>query len=348
MANKMKAVAITGERQVQLIEMDRPQPGPNEIQIRIKACALCTWEQRVFTGIKKAPLPLIGGHEIAGEISAVGSDVTPEQYPVGKRVAGRIVKACHSCYYCRRGEPTQCVELNTFRLNGPDFYGMEGLGEYICLDRSAVWQFDSDLSFEEISLTEPVACVLRSISRARPNIGDDAVVIGGGIMGQLHLRCLQKLGVRTILSEPDESRRSFALMNGCSVALDPANEDVVQRVKELTHGRGAESVFNTTAISQVETDAIKMTGHLGCCITYSSQHPDIPVEVSPNWLHNSEASLTGAVNPSIFSFEQAVNVLDKGILDVKDLISAVFPKENAHEAFEKALSLDTYRVIINM
>ena len=345
---KMKAVAVTGEREISIITMERPEPKANQIQIRIRACALCTWEQRVFVGEKQVPLPLVGGHEISGEISAIGEGVDPEQYPIGTHVTARVQKSCNSCYYCRRGEPTQCVELNTFWLNGPDVYGMGGLAEYICLDRSAVWCVNNDIPFEQIALTEPLACVLRSIQRAAPKIGDDAVVIGGGVMGQLHLLCLQKMGVRTILSEPIAARREFALAHGCNIVIDPTSEDAVARVLELTDGRGAESVFNTTAISSVAEDAIRMTGKLGTCVTYSSQHPDHPIEVSPNWLHNSESILTGAVNPSVASFDQAVNVLTKGLVDVHDLISAVYPIEESENAFLDAIKSETYRVMINL
>ena len=83
-------------------------------------------------------------------------------------------------------------------------------------------------------------------------------------------------------------------------------------------------VADILVLGVTDEDAIRMTGNLGCCITYSSQHPDHPIEVSPNWIHNSESILTGAVNPSIISFDQAVNVLSKGIIAVNDLISVVY------------------------
>lgn len=348
MTETMKAVAITAEREVSIISMERPEPKDNEIQIRIRNCALCTWEQRVFIGEKKMPLPLVGGHEISGEINAIGKGVDPKKYPLGAHVAARVVKSCNSCYYCRRGEPTQCVELKTFWLNGPDVYGMGGLAEYICLDRSAVWCFRNEIPFEQIALTEPLACVLHSIRRASPKIGDDAVVIGGGVMGQLHVLCLQKMGVRTILSEPIAARREFALAHGCNIVIDPSSEDAVARVLELTDGRGAESVFNTTAVYSVAEDAIRMTGNLGSCVIYSSQHPDHPIEVSPNWIHNSESILTGAVNPSVVSFDQAVSVLSKGLVDIRDLISAIYPIEESENAFMEALKPETYRVLISL
>ena len=346
--DKMRAVAITGLNQVEIIEMDRPAPGEGEILIRVRACALCTWEQRVFTGVKKLPLPHVGGHEIAGVIVEVGSGVDTERFPVGSKVAGRTLGTCGSCHYCRRGLPTQCIHTGKLRYNGPDAYGVGGFGEYICLPESAVWCFDTEKDFPELSLTEPLACVLNSIERARPGLGDDAVVIGGGIMGQLHIMLLQKMGLRTILSEPDPERRAFAKAHGCDILIDPMQENAVERVKAITGGRGADVVINTTAISSVMEQAVAMTARLGRCVAYSSQHPDRPIPVSPNWLHNTEAVLTGAVNPSIATFDRAVNLLNKGIIDVKDYISGIYPMEQAQQAFEAAIRPDTYRIVITM
>ena len=342
----MKAVAITGERRVEILSMRIPRPKPNEVLINIRACALCTWEQRVFKGEKKTPLPLIGGHEIAGQIVALGEDVDPQQFPVGAAVAPRIIKACQSCSFCRRGNPTQCIQLNTFHLNGPDVYGMGGFAEYICLESSAVWCFNRSLPFEEMALTEPLACVLHSIYQAKPLFGDDAVVIGGGIMGQLHLMCLNKKGVRTILSEPDYKRRDFALSRGCKYLIDPSSEDAVEAVKKKTGGRGAQAVFNTTAIASVGEEGMRMLENTGRYVAFSSIHPDLPISLNPNWLHSSEVVLTGAVNPSIQSFEQAVNLLDKGWLDLKDLITDTYPVDKAQQAFERAIAGDAYRVVI--
>lgn len=348
MNDVMSVVAITGKREVKQIKIPRPQPGPNEILIRLRSCALCTWEQRVYTGNKDVPLPLVGGHEIAGYISAVGECVDPTAYPVGTRVAARIIRACQSCDYCRRGLHTQCEEQNSFLLKGPDVYGMGGLAEYVSLDRSAVWCYPDDISYEEIAMTEPLACVIHSINQAKPSMGDDALVIGGGTMGQLHVLCLNKLGIRTILSEPDAERRAFAKENGCNYLINPSEEDVIERVREITNGRGAEMVFNTTAIPEVMPQAMKMMANAGRYIAYSSQHPDKPVSLSPGWLHSTEVILTGAVNPSIVSFNQAANVIGKKILDVSGLISATYPAEEAQAAFERALRMDTYRVFISL
>lgn len=348
MEELMKAAAITGLNTVKIIHVKRPTPGPRQILVRVRACAICTWEQRVFNGVKKLPLPHVGGHEIVGEIAAIGEGVDPVRFPVGAKAAGRTLISCGTCYYCRRGYHTQCESAGKLRNDGPEIYGNAGFAEYICLEDTAVWRLDTDKTFPELSLTEPLACVLNSMHRASPRMGDDAVIIGGGIMGQLNQIIFKKMGLRTILSEPDPARREFAVAHGCDIVIDPLAEDPVKKVMEITDGRGAEVVINTTAIPAVMEQAVAMTGPLGRCVAYSSQHPDKPIPVSPNRLHSKENFLTGAVNPSIDSFDQAVNLLSKNIVDLSDLVSAVYPMEQAQEAFEAALRPDTYRVVITM
>lgn len=348
MEKKMKAVAITGIRQIEIIDMPMPEPKEGEILLKVHACALCTWEQRVFSGVKMLPLPHVGGHEIAGTIVALGEGVNPERFPVGSKAAGRTLGTCGTCYYCRRGLHTQCVDTGKLRYNGPDAYGVGGFGEYIALPETAVWCYDTDKDFTELSLTEPLACVLNSVERANPKLGEDAVIIGGGIMGQLHNVLFKKMGLRTILSEPDPVRRQFALDHGCDFVINPMEEDALARVKEITGGRLADVVINTTAIASVMEQAVAMTARLGRCVAYSSQHPDKPIPVSPNWLHNTEAVITGAVNPSIASFDQAVTLLNKNLLDLRDFVSGVYPMEESQAAFEAALRPDTYRIVITM
>jgi L-iditol 2-dehydrogenase len=118
------------------------------------------------------------------------------------------------------------------------------------------------------------------------------------------------------------------------------------KVKELTDGRGADVVFNTTAIPAVAAQAVEMTGKLGRCIMYSSVHPADPIGISPDMLHNTEKVITGTVSPSIQSFDTAVRLLNKGLADPGKLLYGTYSPEEAVEAFETAIRPDTYRVII--
>lgn len=346
MSEKMKAVAVVETGKINLIDITKPVPGPGQVLIKIRACALCTYEQRVYLGISRMSLPFVGGHEIAGEIAQVGPGVNPEIYCIGKKAAARIIYKCGSCYYCRRGHENLCIETNRNLVSEPGVSGLGGLGQFIAVDTSQLWILPDDISFEEAALSEPLACVVNSIEKGNPQMGDDVVIIGGGIMGMLHLMCAKLRGARTIMSEPDEQRRCLAHELGCDITINPVHNDPVQAVRDLTGGRGAEVVFNTTAISSVAEQAIQMTGSLGRCVMYSSQHPDEPVKISPNRLHHTEAVITGAVSPSVRSFDVSVNLLTKKIIKPEKLISGVFDYTQADKAFEEAVKPGTYRVII--
>lgn len=207
---------------------------------------------------------------------------------------------------------------------------------------------NDELPLEKACFAEPLACVLNSIEKGRIEIGDDVVVIGGGIMGQLHVMCAKAQGARVIMSEPDGARRELARELGADIAVDPASCDAVEAVRELTGGDGAAVVFNTTAVSAVAQQAIGMVAQMGRVIMYSSQHPDKPIEVSPNWLHNSEAVITGAVSPSVRSFRRSCDALSKGIIDPGRLVSGVFAIDDCQRAFEAAIRPDTFRCIIKL
>ena len=346
MAETMKIVTITGDHEASVIEAAKPEPGKGQIRMRVEGCALCTFEQRMFTGVVPVPLPFIGGHEVAGYIDAIGEGLKPENYPIGKRIAARTFYSCGHCYGCRHDEGNLCVNGSEQDKSWMAYPGIGGLEQYMLIKPDMLFFMNDDLPLEKACFAEPLACVLNSIEKGRIEIGDDVVVIGGGIMGQLHVMCSKLQGARVIMSEPDEARRQLAAELGADVCINPLECDAVEKVKELTGGNGAAVVFNTTAVSAVAQQAIGMVAKLGRVVMYSSQHPDKPIEVSPNWLHNSEAVITGAVSPSVRSFRQSVDALSKGLIDPELLVSGSWDKTEAQKAFEAAIDPATFRCII--
>jgi L-iditol 2-dehydrogenase len=342
----MDIVVIPELNKAEVRTVDKPEVQPGKVLVRILGCALCTFEQRMFTGVANVPKPFIGGHEVTGVIAAVGEGVDEKQFPVGKHVAARTFYSCGHCYACRHDEGNLCENGNEADRSWMAYPGIGGLQQYMLLDRNQIYMINDDLPLEKACFAEPLACVLNSIERGHLEIGEDVVVIGGGIMGQLHVMCAKLSGCRVIMSEPDGPRRELAKKLGADICIDPTQVDAVEEVKRLTDGEGAAAVFNTTAVSAVAQQAIGMVAKLGTVVMYSSQHPDKPIEVSPGWLHNSEANITGAVSPSIRSFRRSVNALSKGIIDPELLVSGVFDYHDCQKAFETAIRPDTFRCII--
>jgi L-iditol 2-dehydrogenase len=166
-------------------------------------------------------------------------------------------------------------------------------------------------------------------------------------MGMFHMMLSKLRGARVIMSEIDETRRKLAESLGCDITFSPKEKDAVEYVKELTNGRGADVVFNTTVIPAVAAQAIAMTGKMGRCIMYSSVHPaDQAIDLYPDDLHNTEKIITGTVSPSIQSYDVAVRLLNKGLINPSKLLNSVYSYEQGVEAFETAIRPDTYRVIV--
>ena len=221
-----------------------------------------------------------------------------------------------------------------------------GLGEYLCVDANQVYKLDNNLPYEQAVFVEPFACVINSIERGQIHLGDDVVVIGGGVMGILHVIAAKMSGARVILSEPDKARGEMAKKYGCDFIIDPTQVDPVEEVKKITGGEGANVVFNTTPIASVASQAIQMTAQMGRCVMYSSMHPDTPIEVSPNYIHNTEIVITGSKSPSVEAFDTSARILSKMIVDLRPLLTESYSMEEADTAFERAMSSETYRVMI--
>ena len=146
MNEKMKVVAITDDHKVEVKEVRRLDVKPGKILMHIKACALCTWEQRVFTRESKMPLPFVGGHEIVGSIAAIGEGVNEREFPIGKKLTARLIQVCGKCYFCRHGEENLCVDINAPFDKEMEIPGTGGLGEYLNIDPSQAYLLPESLS----------------------------------------------------------------------------------------------------------------------------------------------------------------------------------------------------------
>lgn len=346
MSIQVKTIAVTEKENTEIMELTTPDLRQGEVLIKVHAVALCTLEQRIFEGEVKMPLPCTGGHEVAGEIAAFGPGVNVKKWAVGDRVAVRLLYNCGECYYCRTGHTNMCERAQKKPTREGLLIGPGGLCDYIIVDSSSLFKISDNLSYEEAALTEPLACVVHSIGRADIQLGEDVVVIGGGIMGQYHVMLAKRKGARVILSEVDKKRAELAKKLGADIVFNPMEVDPVEFVKSVTEGRGADVVFNTTAIPSVVSQAFAMTGKAGRMIQYSSMHPDAPTPVSPQMLHGTETVLTGSISPNGEDFFVANRLLNAGIIDCKPMIEKTFAFEEAQKAFEEAIVPGTFRVII--
>src|SRR5579864_6824908 len=266
---RMRAAVLVAPRNLELRDFPVPRPGPGQALVRLRATALCTWEQRTYQGIQHVQTPFVGGHETAGVVAALGEGVG--RLSVGDHVTLGPV-ACDECYFCRRGFAERCESyLGRFALDGA--WGPWGLAEYKLAPARALFAVPLELSFEEASLAEPISCVVHSVRKLQPELGDDVVVIGAGPMGLLNVLVLKRRGVRVIVCELDASRREKARLLGADVVLDPRDGEFPAQVRDVTEGRGADAVVAAVGSASVNSLAFEMVGKTGQVVLFASAHP---------------------------------------------------------------------------
>jgi L-iditol 2-dehydrogenase len=188
----MKVARYYGEGDIRIEEMPVPEPGPDEIVIRVRASGICGSD--VMHWYRAGRGPLVLGHEIGGEVAAVGANV--RTYGVGERVTASHHVPCNTCHYCLNGHHTVCDTLR--RTN----FCPGGFSEYVKLpalnvDRG-VYRLPDTVSFEEATFVEPLACVYRGQRIAGMKAGKSVLVIGSGISGLLHIQLARTLGAAMV------------------------------------------------------------------------------------------------------------------------------------------------------
>lgn len=345
--NKMKVAVFNDVKSLEIEEVPLPKVTASTILIKVEACAVCTWEQRVYTGVKEVSFPFIGGHEIAGEIVALGSEVNSLIWKVGAKVVYGTNLACGDCYQCKSGDEQNCYNFDhSKQLPGLPYPGMGGFSEYILVEPRHLFPY-WHVTPQEAALAEPLSCVIHSSETAGIAYGDTVVVIGCGIMGLLHIQLAVKSGALVIASDPQPERLVKAQALGAQHTINPLVENLEIAVQELTRNIGAQIVFDTTPIAEIVSQSLDLLANNGKLVLYSSFYPDSPVAFSPDTLHKTATQIQGTANSNSRDFMRSAKMISEGIIDMKPFISAVYGFEDIKAGLESAIQGDKYRVVID-
>jgi L-iditol 2-dehydrogenase len=341
MSSTMKAAVITAVNRVEVVDVPMPVIGPRDVLLKIKSAGLCTWEQRIYTGQAKADYPFLGGHENAGEIAAVGELVT--NVKVGDRVTMGS-SSCGSCRACLRGEDKGCSEhfLN-FSLKGGHF-GPGGFAEYKVHRSDGVFPV-GDAPWDEAALAEPLSCAIHAARLLNARLGDTAVIFGAGTMGLMNLITLKKSGLRVAVVDVNESRLAKARELGADLTF-VSDEKIRERIKTAFLG-GVDHAITAYGSDAVNQDALDVLNNRGKICLFASAHPVTPFAIDPNVMHNKETSAVGVVSADRQDHALATEMIAYRQVDLAPLIDRGFPIADAGEAFHRATSAPSYRVMLN-
>jgi L-iditol 2-dehydrogenase len=312
---------------VRLEERPVPQIGPGELLVKILASGICGSDVLEWYRMKKAPIVL--GHEVAGEIAAVGDGVT--RYRVGQRVAVSHHVPCNTCHYCLAGYHTACETLHTTN------FSPGGFCEYVRIppiqtDRG-VFPLPDAITFEEGSFVEPLACVVRGQRSANLRPGQTVAVLGAGIAGILHIALAKALGAgRIVATDIAEFRLNLARRFGADAVFD-ARDDVPQRVREANGGRPADLVIVCAGALAAFKQAIASVDRGGTVLCFATTDPGVELPVPLNDFWRNDVTLKPSYGNSPHDATVALQLIAARRVPVADMITHRLPLEETPKGF---------------
>lgn len=330
--HKMRAAVYYNNQDVRIQEMPKPQIGEDEILLKVKASGICGSDVMEWYRIKKAPLVL--GHEATGEIAQVGSQVS--KYKVGDRVFVAHHVPCNKCRYCLSGNHTVCETLYTTN------YFPGGFSEYIRVPKinveRGVFLLPKEISFEEGTFVEPLACVLRGQRVAGFKKGQRVIILGAGISGLLHLLLAKANGAEKItITDINEFRLKKAKELGADNAITAKDN-----LEEL-----ADLVIICTSAQPAFLQALKCVDKAGTILMFAPTEPGVTLSLPVNDFWRQSIKIVHSYGASPDDTTEAVELLRKKCVNVNSLITHKLKLNDAGFGFKLFLSAkDCIKVIL--
>ena len=326
---------------IRIEEQPIPVIAEDEVLIKIQSSGICGSD--LMEWYRKDKVPLVLGHEIAGEIADIGKNVST--FSVGDRVVATHHVPCLECRLCRKGNETMCETLQ--KTN----YDPGGFSQFVRLPeintRLGLFKIPDTMSFDAASFAEPLACVIRAHSRINKCKDDTIVVIGSGISGSLHIAYSRAVGCGYIaVADINKNRLNWAKDFGADY-VTTKSEKIEQIITEKT-GRRADLVVITTGNPQAIQDGINSVGRGGTVIFFAPANPGTKIDIDFNKVFwKRDVTLTTSYAGSPEDIEFALSIIEKGQVPVDKMITHILPLDQILKGFELVRTgKDSLKVII--
>ncbi len=315
----MRAAVITAPGQVEVTDLPDPTPGHREVVVAVAGCGICGTDLHIRDGEFAPTLPVVPGHEFAGEVVAVGAEVT--EVAVGDRVAVDPSLYCHECHYCRIGRDNLCERWGAI---GVTVAG--GAAEYVAVPAANCVRLPAGFPVADAALVEPLSCAVHAFDRLPGRQGDSYLIYGAGTMGLIILEMAKRAGASRIdLVDVSPARLPTARQLGCSAAVGSADE--------LEAPRGWDVVIDCTGVVAAIEDGLDRVGKGGTYLQFGVPGEQVRARFSPYRTYHEEITILGSM-AVLHSFDRAADLFVGGLLDADVLISDRLPLERYPEAMD--------------
>ena len=325
----MKAAVLRDYYKMQIEEVPEPEPAPNEVKIRVSVAGICGSEMHAYKGTHpfRRP-PSIQGHEMAGDIVAVGSEV--HRFAAGDRVTLDPQRVCGVCEDCVSGHPNSCTKK--IMLGVQEWPG--AFGQYIVAPEQQIYKLPDHVSYEEGSMVEPLSVGVHAVRQAGVRHGSSVLILGGGTIGLCALAGARAAGAaQTIVTDAFDFNLDVAKKLGATATVNVRRQDVNQVVAEATGGKGVDAALVAVGVPAVVNQAIAAVKRRGEVVLIGLFHEPISIQDSFAII-SAERVLRGSQTYNPEDVQLALDLISTGQVDVKAMITHQLPIDDAQHAFE--------------
>jgi threonine dehydrogenase-like Zn-dependent dehydrogenase len=345
----------------------KPKPGANQMLIKIVACGICASDCKCWSGAsmfwggpmsptsdKHFPAyvkpPVIPGHEFFGEVAELGQGASEhfasENGPVqvGDRVIAEQIVPCNKCRFCKSGSYYMCQVHNIFGFQKDEADG--GMAQYMLIPSTAiVHKIPKEMPVEDAAIIEPLSCAIHTVNRGDIQLDDVVVIAGAGPLGLMmtqvaHLKTPKKLVVLDVVNERLELARKY----GADVVVNVKTQNAMDVINKLTNNYGCDVYIETTGSPSGVVQGMEMIRKLGRFVEFSV----FGSETTLDWSilgDRKELDVRGA-HLSPYCYPVAIDLLTRGLVTSKGIVTHKYPLKQWDEAIAMALSLDSVKVLI--
>jgi len=330
----MKALLLSKYRQLEVAETANPKIGEDEVLVRVEACGICGSDVHGYDGSSGRRIPpIVMGHEAAGTIVEVGSGV--QGLHQGDRVTLDSTVYCGQCPNCVRGQMNLCDQRQVLGVSCGEYRRAGAFAEYVAAPARIVHKLPDSISFPEASMLEAVAVAMHAVSLAETPPDSTVVVIGAGTIGLLILQALRATGhPRVFITDVDSSRLKLAKDLGATETI-LADADTLARVSALTEGTGVDVALEAVGRTETIKSAIQSVRKGGTVVLVGNISPEVAIPLQV--VVSRQIRLQGSCASS-GEYPRAIELMAKGAINVKPLISAIAPLEDGPRWFERLYS----------
>jgi L-iditol 2-dehydrogenase len=327
----MKAMLLREYRHLELADLPQPSPGPGELLIQVAACGICGSDVHGFDGSSGRRIPpIVMGHEAAGIVAATGDGVT--KFQPGDRVTFDSTVYCGECPYCRRGEINLCDRREVIGVSCGEYRRAGAFAEFVTVPARIAYKLPASFSFAEAAMLEPTAVALHAVQVSGIRGGETALVLGAGMIGLLTLQAARAAGCsRVFIADIDPTRLQLAASLGATETLQLSGSALSAEILRRT-GSGVDVALEAVGRQETIDAAIQSVRKGGTVTLIGNITPQVTIPLQV--VVSRQLRLQGTA-ASAGEYPQAIDLISRGTIQVRPLITAVAPLEEGPRWFDR-------------